>query len=280
MTVNSQADATALANCANIDGSILVSPSATGNIAIDGPATIAGDLTLSNNTGVTQLSSSTLTTIKGTFKLQTNAVLGSLAFGLLSNVHVINWSGLPKFEGTPFAGPTLTVQMLFIANTAIVNLPLFNETTVMSTIDINNNPKLSLINLNFNSISTELVLDSNGPSAVCTFSQLTWAANITVKGCSQLDIPVLAAVNGSMGLYNNSFATFSAPDLVSVGNFATGSGTFAFDGNTAMTNLSAPLLKTVGGSLQIDGNDDLETISLPALADVGGAVQLIGSFST
>jgi hypothetical protein len=280
VTINSQADATALASCSKIDGSVLVGSTAVGNIAINGPSAIAGDLSVLNATGVTQLSSSTIQTIGGTFKLQSNAVLASMAFGLLQNVHVINWSNLPKLGAAPFTGPTLTVQMIFIANTNIATLPLFNDTTLMSTIDINNNPKLTDIFLNFNNISTNVVLDSNGPSALCQFPQLTLAANMTLKGCSQLDIPLLTVVNGSLGLYNNSFTTFSAPELISVGNSVTGAGTFAFDGNTALKNLSAPQLETVGGALQIDGNSDLNTISLPALADVGGAIDLIGSFST
>jgi hypothetical protein len=169
--------------------------------------------------------------------------------------------------------------MIFISNTNIGTLPLFNDTTQMNTIDISNNPKLNNIYLNFFSVSNTVVLASNGPSAVCSFPLLNWAANMTLKDCSQLNIPDLTAVNGSLGFYNNSFTTFSAPLLTSVGSFATGAGTFAFDGNTVLTNLSAPELRTVGGALQIDGNNALDTINLPALTDVGGTISLIGSFS-
>ena len=274
MTINSQADATALASCSKIDGSVLVGPTASGNIALDGPSAIAGDLSVLNATGVTQLSSSTIQTIGGTFRLKSNTVLSSLAFGLLQNVHVITWSNLPNLELAPFAGGTLTVQMIFITNTSIGTLPLFNDTTQMSTIDISNNPNLNDIYLDFFSVSTTVVLASNGPSAVCSFPLLNWAANMTLKDCSQLNIPDLTTVNGSLGLYDNSFTTFSAPVLTSVG------GLFAFDGNTVLTNLSTPELKDVGGALQIDGNSALDTIDLPALADVGGAISLTGSFST
>jgi len=90
----------------------------------------------------------------------------------------------------------------------------------------------------------------------------------------------LAVVNGSLGFYESSIDSVNAPNLTSVGNFATGQGSMAFVMNTALTNISMPLLKTVGGANQIANNTELHGIAFPALTSVGGAIDFSGNFTT
>jgi hypothetical protein len=280
-TINSQADATALASCSTISGSIVVGSTASGDISIDGPTEITGDLAVQNATEITSLSSSTIGTIGGTFTLDTLTLLSTLQFSALQTVETISWSALPNLGAITFPNGEITTSHITITNTFLSSLDGL-ATGVISTLDINNNPDLTSANFTITSITSSLNLAANGKATAFSFPQLHWAANITAKNCSQLNLPSISAVNGSLGLYGNSFTDFSAPTLLSVGNTATGAGSLAIISNTALTGsgLSMPLLQSVGGALQVTDNTALSTVSFPDLTDIGGAVVLTGSFST
>jgi hypothetical protein len=253
----------------------------SGDISIDGPTEITGDLTVQNVAELTSLSSSTIGTIGGTFTLDTLAVLSILQFSALQAVETISWSALPNLSAITFPSGEITTSHITITNTFLSSLDGL-ATGVISTLDINNNPALTSANLTITSITSSLNLAANGKATVFSFPHLQWAANITARNCSQLNLPSTSAVNGSLGLYGNSFTDFSAPTLLSVGDTLTGVGNLAIISNTALagSGLSMPLLKFVGGALQVSENTALSTISFPDLTEIGGAVVLSGGFST
>jgi hypothetical protein len=146
--------------------------------------------------------------------------------------------------------------------------------------DINNNPQLFGANFTLSNISSALILATNGQSAVWSFPNLIWAANITARDCSQFNIPSLSVVNGSLGLYGSSFSSLSAPKLISVGNLGSAAGSLAIVSNAALTDISMPGLKSVGGTLQIAQDTILTNIAFPALVNVGGAIDFTGNFTT
>ncbi|RAL59364.1 hypothetical protein DID88_006854 [Monilinia fructigena] len=171
-TINSAADATALADCTTIKGDVLVSTTAPGIINLDGPEEINGDLMIENNGAITSFSSSSLTTITGTFGLSNLTLLSTLQFAVLDKVGTINWAALPLSHLLPSPTPPSAHQV--------------------------------------GNVTTLLNIDSNGKNLDVSFPNLIWAANMTFRNVSSVSIPSLAVVNGSSDSYENYFTSLNA----------------------------------------------------------------------
>jgi len=278
-TINSQADASAYADCSTISGSVVIGSAASGDISLNGPSSIGGDLVMINATQVTSFSSSTIGQIKGTFHLEDLTLLSSLSFGLLTAVKSIEFISLPNLGALTFSSFVSSAQTVTISNTFLGTLNGINLNTV-ATLQINNNPHLVSFSTQVGNITSAAVFNANGAGLKIDFPNLIWAANLTFRDVASVNIPSLAVVNGSLGFYETSLDSIYAPNLTSVGSFATGQGSLAFVDNTALTNISMDALKSVGGADQIANNTILAAISFPALVDVGGAIDFSGNFTT
>jgi len=278
-TINSAADATALADCTTISGSVLVSTTAGGIINFDGPQKINGDLIVENNGAITTLESTSIATITGTFGLSNLTLLSTLQFSVLETVGTINWAALPALPALTFTKSVSTANSVTITNTFLSTLDGINLNTV-DTLDINNNNRLKTFSTQVGNITTLLNIDSNGKLLDVSFPNLIWAANMTLRNVSSVSIPSLATVNGTLGFYENYFPSLSAPNLTSVGNTANGQGGLAFVANPDLANITIPMLQTVGGAFQIANNSALDAISFPTLTEVGGAIDFSGNFTT
>jgi hypothetical protein len=279
VTINSQADATQYASCSTISGSVVLGPDASGIIALDGPSTITGDLTVNNASGLTEFSSASIGQIKGTFTLEDLTLLSTLQFNMLTAVKAISFVSLPALSSLLFPATVSSAKSVTISNTFLSTLDGINLDTV-DTLQIDNNNHLTTFSTQVGNITISAIINANGQGLTVTFPNLIWAANLTFRDVASVSIPSLAVVNGSLGFYESSVDTISAPNLTSVGNFATGQGSLAFVDNTALTNITMPLLQSVGGADQIANNTDLHSISFPALVDVGGAIDFTGNFTT
>nr|OQO15774.1 hypothetical protein B0A51_16742 [Rachicladosporium sp. CCFEE 5018] len=123
-------------------------------------------------------------------------------------------------------------------------------------------------------ISNALAIEANGRNIAVTFPNLEWAFNITLRNVSEISMPSLAAVNGSLGFYSNFFESVNAPNLTTVGQ------SLSFVSNQKLNNASFPQLTSVGGGLQIANNTNIEKIDgFPKLQTVGGALDFYGNFS-
>jgi len=278
-TINSQADATAFASCSTISGSVVVSSSASGVISIDGPQQITGDLTCENAGGLTTLGSTTIGSIGGAFTLNNLTLLSTLSMTDLTSVKTIAWTALPALSALTFPSTVSKATSVTISNTFLSTLDGINLNTV-ATLQIDNNNRLKTFSTQVANVTSAVNINSNGNSLDVSFPNLIWAANMTLRNVSSISIPSLATVNGSLGFYGNYMDSIAAPNLTSVGSTATGQGSLAVDANSKLTNLSMPLLKTVGGANQVANNTALGNVSFPALTTVGGAIDFSGSFST
>ncbi|KAK5127362.1 hypothetical protein LTR85_006701 [Meristemomyces frigidus] len=272
-TLQSAADASALAACSTFTGSIAIATGTTDSIALDGIQRISGSLTADNVTQMTQLSGDSLAIIDDSFTLNSLTILSTLNFPRLESVATIDWTALPALQGLSFTTGVQTAGSVSIINTQLATLDGIDLTTVDS-MTISNNDYLNDIDMQIGNISTSLIIEANGRNVTASFPNLEWAYNITLRNVTEVYIPSLASLNGSMGFYANFFTSIAAPNLTTVG------GSLSFVSNEDMTNMSFPELKTVNGGLQVANNTALKTIDFPSLQTVGGALDFNGNFTT
>ncbi|EFQ32334.1 hypothetical protein CGRA01v4_11205 [Colletotrichum graminicola] len=261
--------------CGTINGAVKIAEDITGNIDINGPKTIKGDLIVTNVTQLVGLSSSTLASVEGTFQLQGLTVLSNLAFTSLTTVGSINWVTLPALGNLVFGTAGVTkVNDILISDTFLKSLDGLNVASVDSLRINNNNQLVSYSNQLANATKT-IEINSNGPDLGITLPNLVWAGEIIIADAAKVQMDSLAVVNGSIKFDKNTFTEFIAPNLTQ-----TTDGDVSFINNVELTNLSLPLLTKTGGGLTIQNNTLLAKIDgLPELKQIGGAVLLRGNFT-
>lgn len=279
ITINSAADASQLADCTTITGSIVIGSAASGTVEIDGPQQVRGNVSCQSAGGLVSLSSSTINSIGGEFRLFNLTFLSTLQFGALTSAKTIYWEALPALPSLSFAGPLSKADSVTISNTFLTTLNGINLNTV-NTLQIDNNNNLKQFDTQIANITNAVNINANGNQLAVTFPNLIWAANMTFRNISSIKIPSLATVNGSLGFYGNYIDSIAAPNLTSIGSFATGGGSLALVANGKLANITFPNLKSVGGANQIANNSALNAISFPSLTSVGGAIDFSGNFST
>lgn len=273
-TIQSNSDATALANCQTYSGSIAIATGTTDNIQLDGIQSISGSLIANNVTQMTSLEASTLSEIGEEFNLNGLTVLSTLNFPSLKKVDTIEWIALPALQGLSFTAGVEEINMLTIDNTQLGSLDGI-DLQVADTISVTNNPYLTSVNMQLGNVTKSLTFGANGRDLQIEFPNLIWAYNLTFRNCSDVSIPSLASINGSLGFYSNGFESLSAPNLTSVGS------SLSFVSCDAVTNITMPELTTIGGGFQIANNTKLSQINgFPQLKTVGGALDFNGAFST
>ncbi|ORY09375.1 hypothetical protein BCR34DRAFT_589356 [Clohesyomyces aquaticus] len=272
-TLQNSGDATALASCKTFSGSITIATGTTDPIDLSGIQKIDGDLVIKNNSGIQQISSTSLTEIAGVFNLDTVQVLNQVNFPKLATVESLKWNALPNLQNLNFDNQITKASVIDIQNTQLQTLKGINVATI-DTLYIANNRYIGDIAMQLGNVTKSLTLEANNPEVNVTFSNLIWAFNMTFRNCSSISIPSLESLNGSMGFYGNVITGFNAPNLTKVG------GALAFVSNTELTNISLPLLTEVSANLQIANNTKLQKVDgLPALKTIGGALDFNGNMS-
>ncbi|OBT88863.1 hypothetical protein VE02_01908 [Pseudogymnoascus sp. 03VT05] len=274
VTISSQSDADALGSCSTFTGNIVISADVpSGNIALNGIQQLNGDLIADKAIKLTALSATSLSSISGTIKFTSLTTMGSLEFPLLSQVGAISWTTLNALQSLTFTAGVTKAKSVFITDTALTSLDGINLATVDS-FEITNNAYLRKINTQVGNISQALIINNNGPNLALTFPNLIWAFNMTVRNVSSLSIPSLKVVNSTFGVYGSYMDSVLAPNLTKVG------GDVAFVADSSLTNISMPLLQTIGGGLLIANNSKLLDITgFPALKSAAGAISISGNFT-
>ncbi|KIV79607.1 hypothetical protein PV11_07158 [Exophiala sideris] len=275
VTIASSADAQQIASCSTYNGDVVIDSTASGQIAINGVKQIKGDLTCNNATQLTAITSDQLGTITGTFSLTGLTILSTLQFNSLNAVNIINWVGLPALQSLNFNQGVSQANQIYISNTELNNVDGI-ELTAVGSMNINNNPYLTDVNVNdLTNVTTSLSFSANGKDLEISFPNLQDAANLTFINVSSVNMPSLATVSGSMGFYSDTFQSFAAPNLTSTG------GTLAFVDCGSLSNVSFPSLTQIGGGFLIANNTKLTAISgFPKLKTVVGAIDFAGSFGS
>lgn len=273
-TIASNADATALANCRTYSGSIAIATDTTDSIQLNGVQSITGNLVATNVTQMVSLAANDLEEIGEMFELEQLTILSTLNFPSLKKVDAIKWTALPALQGLSFTEGVEDVGSLIIDNTQLNSLDGINL-QVVDELSVTNNPYLTDITMQLGNVTRSFLLASNGRDLKVELPNLEWANNVTLRNCSEVSIPSLASINGSMGFYNGGFESLAAPNLTNVG------GSLSFVSCESVTNISMPQLTTIGGGFQLANNTALQNIDgFPAMATVGGALDFNGEFQS
>jgi len=272
-TINSQADATGLAGCKTVKGSVLIGPRAGASIDISGPSQITGDLQILDNRVLESFKSNDLTIVGGSFTMLNVTRLSSLSLPSLTRVKSLQWITINALDTASIGPPGLTeAESVEISDTFLSSLDGIDLTSV-TNMNINNNRRLVEFTTKLESLSNVLNIKSNGQDLVVSMPQLKWIANMTIANVSSISFPQLGTVNGSARFDFNTFTSFSAPNLTQI------KSEVSFIGNAFLTNVSLPKLTFVGGGLLLANNSALGQVDgFPALKTIGGAVKMFGSF--
>lgn len=273
-TIQNAGDATAVAACETFSGSIAIATGTTDDIALDGMKKLSGNLVATNNSAIKRISSSTLETLDGTLNLDGLTRLYGVDFPVLKNIDSIKWNALPNLQSIGFTAEVEEAKKVDIQNTGLRSLKGINIEEV-DTFFVANNGYIDEISMQLGNVSESLTLADNNENVKVELPNLIWATNLTFRFCGSVSVPSLETLNGSLGLYNNGFESFSAPNLTSVGE------ALAIVANDKLDNITFPMLKKITDNLQIANNSALQEISgFPVLESIGGAFDMSGNMST
>jgi hypothetical protein len=271
--IQNQGDATALSSCSTVEGDVEISSEVQNTISLDGVERITGDLRCINASGLIGFSAPRLAIIDGRLDLQELQVLSTLQMDSLAQVLTIKWKSLPALQSLAFTRGVSKVTNIQVSDTGLTSLNGLELDTV-GRMDINNNKYLETVDVNNMANVTESIsFEANSKSLNIKLPNLEFAANMTFKNVSGVEVPSLTFVNGSIGFYSNAFQTISLPNLTETGQ------ALVFQDCPSLTNISAPMLKKVGAALNINDNAKLIKIDgFPALEVIAGALDVTGSF--
>ena len=192
---------------------------------------------------------------------------------MLKKVQGIKWNALPNLQTIGFTAEVTEADKINIQNTAIRSLKGINIEQV-DTIFIANNGYINEVNMQLGNVSDSMTFADNNEALKITLPNLIWATNMTFRFVGSLEMPSLETLNGSLGLYNNGFESFSAPNLTSIGE------ALAIVANEKVSNISFPVLTKINDNLQIANNTNLSIIDgFPKLKSIGGAFDISGNMS-
>ncbi|KAK4158555.1 hypothetical protein C8A00DRAFT_39266 [Chaetomidium leptoderma] len=272
-TVNSQAEATKLASCRTVKGTVVIGSESGASIDISGPKEITGDLRVLDNGVMQDFSSTSLTTIGGSFQMKNVSSLASVQFSSLTSVKTLEWVSVSRLA-TLKLGPLTKADEVIISDTFLNTLDSINLKTTKK-FNINNNGQLTKFSTQLESLEDDLNIQANGIDLEVDLPNLVWIANMAIANVTKFSVPSLEVVNGSARFDSNYFASFSAPNLTH-----TEEGDISFVGNGALNNMTFPKLTAIAGGLLIANNTGLGQVTFfPKLETVGGAVKLRGNFT-
>lgn len=273
-TIQNSGDATALASaCSTFSGSIAIATGTTDDIALDGLQQLSGNLVGTDNSNIKRISASDLETLDGEMQLDGLTRLFNVDFPKLKTIDSIKWNALPNLQGIGFTATVEKAKKVDIQNTGLRNLKGINIQQV-ETFFIANNGYITELSMQLGNVTKALTLAENNENLKVDLPNLVWAANLTFRFCGSVSMPSLQSCNGSLGLYNNGFESFSAPNLTQIGQ------ALAIAKNENLANITFPMLTKINDNLQIANNSALiEVTGFPELKSIGGAFDISGNMS-
>ncbi|KAL7939828.1 cell wall protein [Trichoderma chlorosporum] len=262
-------------SCDVVNANVIVDDSVAGDLILDGPKQITGDLIISNATQLISVQSSTITSIGGNFELNGLELLSTLNMQALKTLNQLNMVKLPQLNTLVFGTSGITkANDIQVTDTFLSDLSGLNINSVDS-LTITNNNKLTSFNSNLVNITTLLSVTSNGNNMEINMTKLQTAAEIQLSNVKSFNVPSLKTITQSLKFDTNpQLVTFSAKNVTSITDSVT------FINNNKLTNISFPVLTSIG-DMTIQNNTALDAIEgFPQLQTVAGGVILRGNFDS
>ena len=276
MTISAPAGASALAACQTYTGDVVIQSGAStaGILDLGDIEKISGSLAYAEDDQVNSIKAGSLASITDALNLTDLIHLSTLSLTSLRSAGDMTMIGLGALQSFDFGSGLEEAGVITIQNTQIQTLNGINTATQLGGLRVSNNVFLSNVGLNISKVG---VIDI-GPDAddqTADFPNLMSATSLTFRNCSEVKIPSLGNVSQTLGLYSNTYQSFSAANLSTV-------GALVFNDNSAVTNFSFPKLTVINGmngTLQIANNSKLTTINgFPGLTSINGGMDLSGNF--
>ncbi len=272
LTVSSQDDADSISSCDNFIGNVVIDPSVSGSLELNGMRMISGDLTVANVTALTSLSADTLNQILGSFDLTDLTSLSTLHFPALVAPRLLRLSGLPSLQALGFTTGVSQVDLVSVIDTQLNDLSGL-ELTYAGEIDISNNPYLTTIRFNdLTNLTDSLNVGFNGGNLSLALPNLESAASIRLRNVSNIDLASLSNTDSALTIYSSSMESLAFPALSTVGDTVT-----VFDCPN-LNGLRMDALTVVGGGLTLENNNRLSGFTFPKLKTIVGDIRLSGTF--
>jgi hypothetical protein len=247
--LNSTADDIAAAACGQLNLDIFIGPDQTGAVSLDG-LKIAGNKAFSGGLhadscpGMTSISSDSLQVAGAWLTAINSSSLTKMSFPQLSWIGLaLNLIDVPLLEQLDLAAGLIVGEFdvpVTTASGSINNTGLSKVDGIFSgtprDILITNNPSLHTVNLpstqiylqyNVNYTGNLLIVNNSASVTVNLPNLFSVAGSMSLGNVSELSIPSLGLVNGSMDLIAASFSSLSAPQLERINGDLNITGTFS-----------------------------------------------------
>ena len=278
MTVSAPPAVSSLAACTTYSGNVVIQSGAatSGTLDFGDIEKIDGTLTYENDDQVTTIKAGSLESITDTLILNNLTHLSTLTLSGLRNAEDMTMIGLGSLQSFDFGSGLEQAGVITIQNTQIQNLMGISTASQLGGLRVSNNVFLTATDLNISKVGV-IDIGPDSSDQTCNYPNLQSATTLTFRNCSEVNVPKLGNVSETLSLIGNTFDSFSANNLSSV-------GALVLNDNTALTNFSFPKLGVISSgnaTLQVANNTKLGSISgLPALTQITGDLDLSGSFDS
>ena len=296
--LNDTSDNVAAAQCGNLQANINIAPSETGAVLLDGLSSIGttsngASFNAVNASQVSSISGDSLEVVGAWFDIGNLTTLVTLSFPKLSWIgqtfRIVDVPMLQQLELSTSVtiGHTYpTTISAAIINTNLSKIKGFFSDSIQD-VQIVDNPNLYFVNLTATQILLQenssytgtLSILSNGPEVQMIMPNLfSVSGDVWLGNCSQLFVPKLQLVNGSMNMLNASLSSLSLPVLEKINGDLNVTGSFSrlgleHDLRTSANSTDSPefpALNYVGGNLFLESSKYIDCAPFRQLYVNGG----------
>ncbi|QHS72695.1 Sps2p [Saccharomyces paradoxus] len=261
------------AKCWKVVGNIEISSNFSGSlIDLGSIKEIEGDLIIKNNKHVFRIQGYNLESLQ---KLELDSLTSfvSLDLPVLKEVETVDWRVLPILSSVVINGNIKKIKNIIISDTALTSIDYFNNVKEVDIFNINNNRFLETLFARLESVTKQLTVHSNAKELELDLSNLYTVENMTIKDVSTIKVAKLSSVNSSLEFIENQFSSLELPLLAKV------QGTLGLIDNKNLKKLNFSNVTDIQGGLMIANNTELAKIDFfPKLRQIGGAIYFEGSF--
>jgi hypothetical protein len=242
-------------DCEVVKADIIVDESVSGELRIDGPKQIDGDLIIRNATGLISISSNTINSVKS-LELEALESLNSINMESLRTITNLKMQKLGELRNLVFGSEGVTeADTVTISDTDIEDLTGFKLATV-KTFTLDNNKRLTKFKSDLVNVTEKLYFDRNGRDQLeVDLPMLEMVGQIDIRSIKSFTAPKLSEVEKTF-----EFNTCPEMEELFLPNVTKIGEGFTIIDNEKLTNLTFPKLKGISGTLRIVNNTELETV--------------------